>query len=65
MVRDGTTNPHPAEAARVSQVCHRVGVVTLTCGTSGSVLRLLPPLVISDDLLSDALAVLTDALSSR
>jgi 4-aminobutyrate aminotransferase/(S)-3-amino-2-methylpropionate transaminase len=40
-------------------------VVTLTCGTWGNVVRLLPPLTISDDLLADALGVLTDAIAHR
>ena len=32
----------------------------LTCGTFGNVLRFLPPLAIGDDLLTDALDILTD-----
>ena len=36
----------------------------LTCGTYGNVLRFLPPLVISDDLLEDALTVLDGAFAS-
>jgi 4-aminobutyrate aminotransferase/(S)-3-amino-2-methylpropionate transaminase len=36
--------------------------VTLTCGTYGNVLRLLPPLVIGEDLLRDGLGVLADAV---
>ena len=46
-----------AEAARIAAACHQQGVVTLTCGTWGNVLRLLPPLVIGEDLLDEAFDV--------
>ena len=65
LVRPGTTEPDAAEAARISAACHRAGVVTLTCGTFGNVLRLLPPLVIDDALLREALDVLADAVAAR
>ena len=55
--------PNPAATAAVSAACHRAGVLTLTAGTWGNVLRLLPPLVISDDLLDDALSVLEKAFA--
>ncbi len=58
---DGTT-PAPAVAKDVAARCHAAGVLTLVCGTFGNVIRLLPPLVIEDDLLDDALAVLADAV---
>jgi 4-aminobutyrate aminotransferase / (S)-3-amino-2-methylpropionate transaminase / 5-aminovalerate transaminase len=63
LVRPGTTEPDAAEAARISAACHAQGVVTLTCGTYGNVLRFLPPLVISDELLSEALDVLAEAVA--
>ena len=59
----GDTTPNPAATAAVSAACHREGVLTLTAGTWGNVLRLLPPLVISDDLLDDALSVLEKAFA--
>jgi 4-aminobutyrate aminotransferase/(S)-3-amino-2-methylpropionate transaminase len=62
IVQPGTTLPDPREAARISAACHAQGVVTLTCGTYGNVLRLLPPLVIGEDLLRDGLGVLADAV---
>jgi 4-aminobutyrate aminotransferase/(S)-3-amino-2-methylpropionate transaminase len=64
LVRPGTSDPDPQAAAAVARSCHEQGVVVLTCGTYGNVLRLLPPFVISDALLDDALGVLTDALLS-
>ncbi len=38
------------------------GVVVLTCGTYGNIIRLLPPLVIPDDLLDDGLDILGAAV---
>ena len=65
LVRPGTTEPDPATTAAVSAACHRAGVVTLTCGTYGNVLRLLPPLVMPEQLLREGLDVLGTALSAR
>ena len=64
LVRPGTREPDAGEAARISAACHRAGVVTLTCGTFGNVLRLLPPLVIDETLLAEGLDVLAEAISS-
>jgi len=64
IVRPGTTEPDAAETARISRSCHQAGLITLTCGTFGNVLRLLPPLVIDDDLLEDGLGVLAAAIST-
>jgi 4-aminobutyrate aminotransferase / (S)-3-amino-2-methylpropionate transaminase / 5-aminovalerate transaminase len=59
----GDRTPNPAAAAAVSAACHRLGVVTLTAGTWGNVLRFLPPLVIGDELLEDGLSVLEKAFA--
>jgi 4-aminobutyrate aminotransferase/(S)-3-amino-2-methylpropionate transaminase len=64
LVRPGTIDPDPRAAAAVARACHEQGVVVLTCGTYGNVLRLLPPFVIGEELLADALDVLTGALLS-
>ncbi|HET9658343.1 MAG TPA: 4-aminobutyrate--2-oxoglutarate transaminase [Kineosporiaceae bacterium] len=63
LVTPGTTQPDPAEAARVSAACHRSGLVTLTCGTYGNVLRFLPPLVIPEHLLAEGLDLLEAAFA--
>jgi 4-aminobutyrate aminotransferase/(S)-3-amino-2-methylpropionate transaminase len=63
IVQPGGTIPDPAEAARINAACHAAGVVTLTCGTYGNVLRLLPPLVIGEELLRDGLSVLAEAVA--
>jgi len=60
IVEPGTSNPDAGTAARLSAGCHQQGVLTLTCGTYGNVLRFLPPLVISDELLNEAMDVLAE-----
>ncbi|MBO1755677.1 4-aminobutyrate--2-oxoglutarate transaminase [Allobranchiibius sp. CTAmp26] len=64
IVKPGTKEPDAARTAAVAKKCHEQGVVILTCGTYGNVIRLLPPLVISDDLLNEGLDVLTEAFGS-
>ncbi|GIF38310.1 4-aminobutyrate--2-oxoglutarate transaminase [Actinoplanes xinjiangensis] len=54
--------PDPTRTAAVSKACHEAGLLTLTCGTYGNVLRFLPPLVISDPDLHRGLDILRRAL---
>jgi 4-aminobutyrate aminotransferase / (S)-3-amino-2-methylpropionate transaminase / 5-aminovalerate transaminase len=61
LVRPGTTEPDAELAGRIARACHTQGVVVLTAGTYGNVLRFLPPLVIGQDLLVEALDVLDAA----
>jgi 4-aminobutyrate aminotransferase/(S)-3-amino-2-methylpropionate transaminase len=63
LVEPGTATPAPATAAAVSAACHREGVLSLTCGTYGNVLRFLPPLVMPEHLLQEAMDVLDKALA--
>ena len=62
IVQPGTTTPDAAETARISSACHQAGLVTLTCGTYGNVLRFLPPLVIGEDLLTEGMDILEQAI---
>ncbi len=62
LVRPGTLEPDKAAASQVAAACAAAGVIVLTCGSWGNVVRLLPPLVIEPALLDDALGVLEDAL---
>ncbi|MBC7551928.1 MAG: aminotransferase class III-fold pyridoxal phosphate-dependent enzyme, partial [Cellulomonas sp.] len=62
LVHPGTLEPDAAEAARIARECAQRGVLVLTCGTFGNVLRFLPPLVIDHALLDDALDVLEDVV---
>ncbi|HXW46848.1 MAG TPA: 4-aminobutyrate--2-oxoglutarate transaminase [Streptosporangiaceae bacterium] len=63
LVRPGTLEPDSAAASKVARTCHGNGMIVLTCGTYGNVLRFLPPLVIGQDLLDEGLSILEDAFS--
>ncbi|WP_197690580.1 MULTISPECIES: 4-aminobutyrate--2-oxoglutarate transaminase [unclassified Microbacterium] len=60
----GTLAPRSDLAQGVSAACHAAGVLTLTCGTYGNVIRLLPPLVIDEAVLAAGLDILVDAIRS-
>jgi len=62
LVRPGTLEPDAAAAREVVRRCAEQGVLVLTCGSWGNVVRLLPPLIIGAELLDDALDVLEAAL---
>jgi 4-aminobutyrate aminotransferase/(S)-3-amino-2-methylpropionate transaminase len=64
LTRPGTLEPDSAATAKVAAYCHAHGLVVLTCGTFGNVLRFLPPLVIGEDLLEEGLGILEDAFAS-
>lgn len=64
LVEPGTDVPDAALARTVATAAHQQGVIVLTCGTYGNVLRFLPPLSISDDLLHDGLDVLSGVFAS-
>jgi 4-aminobutyrate aminotransferase / (S)-3-amino-2-methylpropionate transaminase / 5-aminovalerate transaminase len=63
LVRPGTKDPDPALTAMLSAACHQQGLITLTAGTFGNVLRFLPPLVIDDALLTEGLDILDAAFA--
>src|SRR5690606_32339778 len=52
-----------ALTAAVAKAAIAEGVVVLTCGTFGNVIRFLPPLSIGDDLLNEGLDVIAAALA--
>jgi 4-aminobutyrate aminotransferase / (S)-3-amino-2-methylpropionate transaminase / 5-aminovalerate transaminase len=64
LTKPGTLDPDPASAAAAAAYCHAHGLLVLTCGTFGNVLRFLPPLVIGEDLLEEGLGILEDAFAS-
>jgi 4-aminobutyrate aminotransferase/(S)-3-amino-2-methylpropionate transaminase len=64
LVYRDTTDPDPALTAAVATAAREQGVIVLTCGTYGNVLRFLPPLTISDELLNEGLDVLAEAFSA-
>ncbi|WP_431951848.1 4-aminobutyrate--2-oxoglutarate transaminase [Actinacidiphila sp. bgisy167] len=63
LVEPGGKNPNPAVTAAVAKACHAEGLVVLTCGTYGNVLRFLPPLVIGEDLLNEGLDIIEGAFA--
>lgn len=63
LVRPGTKDPDPELTARVARRCHEQGLLVLTTGTYGNVLRFLPPLVIPEHLLTEGLDVLEAAFA--
>ncbi len=64
LTEPGTLTPDPASTQQVAKACHAAGLVVLTCGTFGNVLRFLPPLVIGEDLLEEGLSILEDAFAA-
>ncbi|MCG7607781.1 4-aminobutyrate--2-oxoglutarate transaminase [Mycobacterium sp. CnD-18-1] len=58
LVKAGTTEPDADLAKQVSTAAHAQGLVVLTCGTYGNVLRFLPPLSMPDHLLEEGLGIL-------
>jgi 4-aminobutyrate aminotransferase/(S)-3-amino-2-methylpropionate transaminase len=64
LVKPGTIEPDAAATSKVAKACHAAGLIVLTCGTFGNVLRFLPPLVISEELLTEGLSILEDAFGT-
>ena len=64
LVQPGTKNPNTDAMNKVVKYCQSKGVLVLTAGTYSNVIRFLPPIVITDELLQDALSVLDEALAS-
>jgi 4-aminobutyrate aminotransferase/(S)-3-amino-2-methylpropionate transaminase len=64
LVEPGTKTPNTAAMNAIVKHCQSKGVLILTAGTYSNVVRFLPPIVITDELLKDALSVLDEALAS-
>ena len=64
LVKDrAAKTPARDETAAVAKLCYERGLITITAGTYGNVIRTLMPLVIGDDELQEGLDVLEGALS--
>jgi len=64
LVRSKTTRqPADAETIQVAQYCYEHGLVMITAGSYGNVIRLLMPLVITDAQMDEAMDVLEAALA--
>lgn len=64
LVKVGTVEPDAELTKRVATAAHAQGLVVLTCGTYGNVLRFLPPLSMPDHLLDEALTVLSEIFAA-
>jgi 4-aminobutyrate aminotransferase / (S)-3-amino-2-methylpropionate transaminase / 5-aminovalerate transaminase len=64
LVDPGTTDPDPVLTGRLAAAAHQQGLVVLTCGTYGNVLRFLPPLSIPDHLLEEGLDILEEVFGA-
>ena len=64
LVKSGTAEPDPELTKALCTKAHAQGVLVLSCGTFGNILRFLPPLTISDELLLEGLDVLADILAT-
>lgn len=62
---DADGQPDSARTATIAAACKAIGVLVLTCGSDGNVIRLLPPLVIDEDLLREGISVLVDTIHNN
>ena len=64
LVRDPETRePADAETKQVVRYCYEHGLLTISAGTFGNIIRLLMPLVITDQQFDEALQVMEEALA--
>ncbi|MGW1379494.1 4-aminobutyrate--2-oxoglutarate transaminase [Streptomyces sp. NPDC002446] len=63
LVKSGSKEPNPEATGALAKACHQQGLLVLTTGTYGNVLRFLPPLVIGEDLLGEGLDILEAAFA--
>ena len=68
LVKPGTASttkePNPAAVSAIAAFAAEQGLLVLTAGTWGNVLRFLPSLAVSDALIADAVSVLDDAFAA-
>ena len=62
LVHPESKEPDAALAKALVGAAHAQGLIALSCGTYGNVLRFLPPLTISDDLIHEGLGIISEAL---
>ncbi|MEV7123396.1 4-aminobutyrate--2-oxoglutarate transaminase [Kitasatospora griseola] len=63
LVKPGGKEPNAEATAAIAKACHAEGLVVLTAGTYGNVLRFLPPLVMPEHLLVEGLDILESAFA--
>ncbi|WP_316529180.1 4-aminobutyrate--2-oxoglutarate transaminase [Kitasatospora brasiliensis] len=64
LVKPGGKEPNAEATAAIAKACHAEGLVVLTAGTYGNVLRFLPPLVMPEHLLIEGLDILDGAFAT-
>lgn len=65
LVKAGTNEPNVELTNAIAAEAFKQGVIVLTCGTYGNVIRFLPPLAISDELLREGLGVVVDIIKQH
>jgi 4-aminobutyrate aminotransferase/(S)-3-amino-2-methylpropionate transaminase len=65
LVKPGTTEPNNEVMSAVIKYCQQKGVLILSAGTYSNVIRLLPPLVIPENLLIEALEIIDEAFAAQ
>jgi 4-aminobutyrate aminotransferase/(S)-3-amino-2-methylpropionate transaminase len=56
--------PAPDETKKITQYCYEHGLITITAGSYGNVIRVLVPLVITDEQMNEALDILESAFAA-
>ncbi|MEY9942859.1 4-aminobutyrate--2-oxoglutarate transaminase [Streptacidiphilus sp. MAP5-3] len=64
LVNPGSKDPNPEATAALAKFCHNEGLLVLTAGTYGNVLRFLPPLVMPQHLLVEGLDIIENAFAA-
>ena len=64
LVIPGGIEPNPTALHSIVKFCQKQGVLILSAGTYDNVIRLLPPLVIPENLLREALDILDQAIAA-
>jgi 4-aminobutyrate aminotransferase len=62
---DANGRPDGAMATAVQQACLRRNLLLLTCGSYGNVIRWIPPLVVTEAQINEALTIFNEALSEN
>ncbi len=65
LVDPDSREPDAALTAAVAQAARSRGLILLTCGTYGNVIRLLPPVTMSDELFIEGMGILEQALRAQ
>ena len=65
LVEPGTRAPDPAAAARAQEAARRGGLLVGKGGLYGNVLRIAPPLVVTEAEADEAVEILTAALAGQ